>query len=234
LQGVDAIAGVPGQDAAFLGLGAVGTTVTPGPEAAVVRVSIEPGPAFSNETQIGAGAITKPGPLAYCPASGSATSIQDVLLVISTDWLGGALYRVTGATTSSPTVTKVLDLPGTGQGNGLAALKADCGSGTVWAASSAPGAGLLESGDGGQTFSPVRVDDPDGGQEEIRAIAVTPGDPQSILVGDADGYIQSSSNGGQTWTLVNDPATDVNLSATANLTGGIWDLVHRALSSLYL
>jgi hypothetical protein len=231
-QYVEAIAGVPGQDTAFLGVapqpgvGAAGT--------GVIRVSVNPGPSLSDEFRIGDGKIIQPGPLGYCPTTGSASSLQDVLLVIDQGrthpFAPRALYRITNATGDNPVVTKILDLPAPGQlaygiGGGLPALKVDCASGTVWAASGAPGAGLLNSTDGGQSFTTVPVDDPSGaGNEMIRAIAIAPGDPQSLMVGDANGYIQTSTDGGQTWTLANDPTTDINLSSNANLAGGIWDL----------
>ncbi len=219
-QYVEAIAGVPGQDTAFLGLAPQPGVGTLG-ETGVIRVSVNPGPSLSNESRIADGKIIQPGPLAYCPSAGSASSLQDVLLVIdqgrTNPFAPRALYRITDATGDNPVVTKILDLPAPGTlaqgvGGGLPALKVDCASGTVWAASGAMGAGLLHSTDGGQSFTTVPVDDPSGqGSEMIRAIAITPGNPQSLMVGDANGYIQTSTDGGQTWTLVNDPTTDINL-----------------------
>lgn len=213
------IAGVPGQDTAFLDL-ASGTSFNAEATAVVRRVSVGPGPAFSNATPIGDGVITKPGKLAYCPSAGSAASLQDVLLVTANNNSGGAIYRVTGATGPSPVVTKVADLPGV-VGFGLPALRADCASGTVLAASGGANAGLLKSTDGGQTFAAVAISTHDA----IRTIAMTPGDPESILVGDAAGYIQSSADGGQTWEVTNEPATGENFSSPDNVSGGMWDLV---------
>jgi hypothetical protein len=226
---VDAIAGVPGQDTAFIGVGVTGTISGPNApaEAGVRRVSISTGPSFSHQTPIGDGIIRKPGPLAYCPSSSAASSVEDVLFVMADDNLGGALYRVTGATGPSPAVTKVVDIPAAQPGAvfGLPTLQVDCASGTVWAGTGATQAGLLQSTDGGQTFNTVSVDDPTGdASEQIRALALTPGDPGSITVGDSEGFIQRSNDAGRTWTLLNDPATDLNLSYQANLSGGIWDL----------
>ena len=76
---VDAIAGVPGQDRAFVGATYDGTIQNGPPEAALVRVGLVAGPAFSDRTQIGSDVITKPGPIAYCPAAGSAAPSGDVL-----------------------------------------------------------------------------------------------------------------------------------------------------------
>jgi len=213
------MAGVPGQDTAFMDL-ASGNAFNPSATAVVRRVSVGPGPSFSNLTPIGGGVITKPGKLAYCPSVGSASSLQDVLLVTANNESGGAIYRVTGATGPSPAVTKVADLPGI-FGFGSPALRADCASGTVLAASGAPNAGLLKSTDGGQTFATVAITT----RDVIRAIAMAPGNPESILVGDAAGYIQSSADGGQSWEVTNDPTTGENFAAPLNNSGGMWDLV---------
>ena len=222
---VDAIAGVPGQDRAFVGATYDGTLQNGPPEAALVRVSLGAGPAFADRTPIGSDVITKPGPIAYCPTAGSAAPSGDVLMVISEDYYGGGLFRVTDAT-GSPVVTEIRKFSGTGPGAGLPALRVDCASGTVWAASGDPGAGLLRSTDGGQTFTPVSVPGV-GGDRALRAIGVAPGDPARITVGDTAGYLQASEDGGQTWTVVNDPTTDVNLAVPDGGVsgGGIWDVV---------
>jgi hypothetical protein len=225
--GIQAVAGVPGADEAFLDADIGGDTSGTNalPEGRIDRVTLSAGPAFSDLTQIGSGIITKPGPIAYCPTSGSAPSIADVLLAIGSDPSGGALYRVTSPTSAAPVVAEVASLPGTGSGAGLASLSVDCASGTVLVASGAPGAGLLTSSDGGQSFGALAVDDPGGIPATIRAVAVTPGDPAVILVGDSAGFIQRSTDGGLTWTVVNDPQTGSNLSAAANASGGIEEIV---------
>ncbi len=215
---VQSLAGVPGQDTVFLDLAAIG-----GPNNGagyLFRASLNSGPSFSSVAPIGGSVIAKPGPLAYCPSAGSASTLQDVLLVIAQDSAGGTLYRVTGATTASPTVTKVSDLPGTGMFPGRPGLHVDCGSGTVIAASGGAGDGLLKSTDGGQSFSKLSV----APNDAIRAIALTPGAPNSMLVGTAGGFIYGTADGGQTWAVENDPSTGVNLGG-ANASGGIWDIV---------
>ncbi len=229
-QQIDALAGVAAQDMAFVGA-ASGNAVSSTRSGGVSRVSLTTGPSgpsFSNVTPIGAGVINKPGPLIYCPSgTGSASTLQDVLLVLAADSSGGAIYRVTGATGVGPTVTQVESLPGAA-GAGLPAMAADCGSGTVLAGS---GSTLLESTDGGQTFSSVAITL----RDQVRALAITPGNPSSMFVGDASGYIQSSADGGQTWTAENDPENGgVNLSAPANFAGGLWDLVAPASGGAYV
>ena len=214
---VSSIAGVPGQDTAFVDV-ATGNNFDPNRSGAVHRVSVVPGPSFSNVTPIGAGVINGPGRLVYCPGTGSASSLQDVLLAIGENGPGGGIYRVTGATGPSPIVAKVADLAGTGNYQGLPALRADCASGMVLAASGNAGEGLLESSDGGVTFGAISVPHHDA----IRTIALTPGDPSSISVADAGGYVVSTGDGGHTWVVVNDPNTGVNLSSPAG--GGLTDL----------
>lgn len=222
---VDSIAGVPDQDEAFVGT-SIGAGCDPGcVEGGVVRITLGSGPSVTSETAIGQGVITKPGPIAYCGVAGSASSLADVLLVIAADDNGGALYRVTDATGADPTVTQILPLPGVGSGAGQPALQADCATGTVIAASGSPGAGLLVSFDGGQGFDSLPFTDPGGAPASIRAITLSAGSPPAILVGDAAGYIERSIDGGQSWTVVNDPSNDLNLSSTANSSGGIWDLL---------
>jgi hypothetical protein len=222
---IDSIAGVPGQDSAF-----VDATVSEGgyctcAEGAVDLLTLATGPAVTSATPIGKGVITKAGPIAYCSATGSANSLADVLLVVADDSVDGALYRVTDATGANPVVTKVVDLPAYSYGSGSPALDVDCASGTVVAASGGAGADLLLSHDGGEGFDSVPFTDPGGAAATIRAATFVPGPPAAILVGDAAGYIQRSTDGGQTWTVVNDPTTGLNLSAAASLSGGLWDLV---------
>ena len=221
---VDAIAGVPGQDVAFVAADAYGDDYITGGTGGLRRITLAPGPQITSVTAIGNTVISNGGPLAYCSPSGSASSVRDVLLMLADDWSGGSIYRVTGATGASPTVTKVLDVPGPGP-DGAGALQLDCATGTLWVASGAPGAGLLESTDGGLTFSSIPVGDPGGSPGQIRAVAVTPGNPRSLMVGDGEGFIQRSIDAGKSWTLVNDPAVDVNLTKPRDQSGGIWDLV---------
>jgi hypothetical protein len=214
---IQSIAGVPGQDTAFLDIAAGHNLAQP--RAGVLRrVTVSAGPAFSNVTAIGAGTIVKPGPLAYCPAgSTSASSMQDVLLVIGADSTSGAIYRVSGATGANPSVTKTADLTAYGDGP---AISADCASGTVYAASGQFSSDVLKSTDGGASFATLTV----SVQGAANSVALTPGDPSSVLLGTNGGFIYSSGDGGQTWVTVNDPSTGQNLSAQANVGGGLWDL----------
>jgi len=196
----------------------------------VRRVTVAAGPSFSNVTPIGDGVITEAGALAYCPTSGSASSLQDVLLVNSGSGSGGVtIYGVSGATTASPTVTQAATLPGTAMYAGQPSLQADCASGTVLAAEGGMSKTLLESTDGGQTFTSV----PTPAQDGINAVAIAPGTlGQSIVIGDGGGFIYASNNGGQTWPYVeNDPGIGVNLGSAENASGGLRDFIASASSS---
>jgi len=225
---VQAIAGVPGQDTAFLDL-AQGNQVSSSRPGVVRRVTVAAGPSFSNATAIGDGVITEAGALAYCPTSGSASSLRDVLLVNSGSGSGGVrIYRVTGATTASPTVTQVATLPGTAMYAGQPSLQADCASGTVLAAEGGMSKTLLESTAGGQTFTGV----PTPAQDGITAVAIAPGTlGQSIVIGDGGDFIYASNDGGQTWPFVeNDPGIGVNLGTAENASGGLRDFIAGAAS----
>jgi len=223
---VQAIAGVPGQDTAFLDL-AQGNQFSSSRPGVVRRVTVAGGPSFSNATPIGYGVITKPGPLAYCPTSGSAGSLQDVLLVSGEDASGGAIYRVTDPT-GSATVTQVATLPSTGMYQAEPSLAADCVSGTVLAGAGGMSSTLLESTDGGQRDSFTSVPTP--AQSGIAAVAVAPGTlGQSIVIGDGGGFIYASNDGGKTWPYMeNDPGIGVNLGSAENASGGLRDFIASA------
>ncbi|MGO9754114.1 MAG: WD40/YVTN/BNR-like repeat-containing protein [Solirubrobacteraceae bacterium] len=231
---VQAIVGVPGQDTAFLDLAQGGNQASSSRPGVVRRVIIAAGPwlSFLNPAMaIGDGVIPDAGALAYCPISGSVSSLQDVLLVNSGSGSDGVtIYRVPGATTASPTVTQVASLPGTPMYQGQPSLQADCASGTVLAAEAGMSKTLLMSTDGGQTFTDV----PTPAQDGITAVAVAPGTlGQSLVIGDGGGSIYASNNGGQTWPFVeNDPGTGigVNLGIAENASGGLRDFIAGAAS----
>ena len=222
-QWIYSMAGVPGSDSAFIGSGQA--LYFGAPEdlgGALTRVTVGSGPSFSHPAAIGQGVITSPVlSLDYCPATGSATSLQDVLLAMTGSQTAVAIYRVTGATGPDPVATQITTLSATGQGR--VAMQADCASGTVLAGSGTTGDGLLESTDGGQSFGQVPITI--SGQIAtlgITAVAITPGQPTSIVAaGDGhivsggatgQGWIVSSPNGGLTWTLKNDPLTQQNFA----------------------
>lgn len=220
---VQAIAGVPDDDTAFLDLseGDMGNRV-----GVVRRVTVAAGPSFSNVTPIGDGVITTPGPVVYCPSLGPTGSFgQNVLLVIGENGSSGEIYRVTGAT-ASPTVSPVATLQFVPGYNSQPSLAVDCATGTVLAAAGIGSTALLESSDGGQSFTSV----PTPAQDGIVAVAIVPGTlGQSIVIGDGGGFIYASNDGGQTWPFVeNDPGTGVNLGVAENASGGLRDFIAGA------
>jgi hypothetical protein len=222
-QWIDSMAGVPGRDTVFVGSGQA--LYFGAPEVlvgALTRVTVGSGPSFSSPVAIGSSVITSPVlALDYCPVTGSATSLQDVLLAMTGNQTSVDIYRVTGATGADPVATHIQTLSAAAQDR--VALRADCASGTVLAGSGTPNDGLLESTDGGQSFSQVPITI--SGQIAtlgITAVAITPGQPTSIVVGgdghivlggpSGQGWIVSSPNGGLTWTVENDPLTQQNFA----------------------
>jgi hypothetical protein len=224
---VDSLAPVPGADKFFAGESLNhGFDTGPGQ---VRLLTIAPGspPSVTANTQIAASQVTTSvADLAYCPALGSAPSIADTLFIAEgTPSEGGgtpngALLRVSGATSGSPTVTTVASVPSPRAVN---VITADCASGTVYAGlgfdetPQQPGQ-VYQSTDGGQTFSllpgPVCT-----GSCAVTAIATEPSNPDDIVVAlGQSGLVFSSTDGGQTWTAENDPPSSGYDFQTAGIT----------------
>ena len=206
--GVGSLVGVPGQDMAFVS-GARRFRRRETETGVVRRVAVGPGPAFSHVTRIGDGVITKPAALGLLPNRrigelAPRRAARD----------RRQRYLERGALPRHRCHDRQPDRyqgHGSGRWRGQVAslqqrfpISADCASGTVIAASGNPADGLLKSTDGGQSYTKLPAIRP---SEDIRAAAITPGSPSSMIVGDSDGYILSSSDGGSTWTVVNDPTT---------------------------
>lgn len=229
---VDTLAPVAGADEFFDGqtMYCGGNTPTGGE---VRLLTITPGspPSVGTDTQIAASQVTSPvADLAYCPAAGSASSIADTLFIaeghphyaIANGNQAGALLRVSGATSGSPTVTKVASVPTPGSVN---VVRADCATGTVYAGvgdiggQSQAGA-VYASTDGGVTFAATTTPCgfvPGG----VSALAINPSNDNDITVAAGQqGVVCSSSDGGMTWTTENDPTT----SGFDFSTLGIFDL----------
>ena len=116
-------------------------------------MTLAAGPTLSALTSIGAGTITAPGPLAYCPSLGPSGVLgQDVLFALAVGSSGGVLYRVNGASGADPQLSTALSGL-SGPGMGLASLAVNCASGTVLLASGNAADGLRGSTDGGATFT---------------------------------------------------------------------------------
>ena len=207
---VTALAGIPGSDSLFIGGGLdvdqAGTT------GSVVRADLTAGPALSNVTPIAASDIAATvRALAYCPTTGSASSVQDVLLIAtgtSGQTLGGGLVRVTAASTGSPASSVVATVPTNAPTNDV---RVHCASGTVYAGAGSNGGGpsgsFYKSTDGGATFSTVAVTAPGLPPSlNVEVVAVSPDDPNTVYIaGNREGFIVQSSDGGTSWTVANDP-----------------------------
>jgi hypothetical protein len=106
-------------------------------------------------------------------------------------------------------------------------VRAHCGSGTVWVGSGTNGGGpsgtLYKSADGGQTFTAVAIAGPGLPPSlNIQTLAVSPDDPDYVLIaGNSEGFILQTTDGGASWSVVNDP----HMPAGRNfLSEGIGDL----------
>ena len=220
---------VAGTDTLFMG--SVTGGFTPSSAGHLYRARLAPGSPpsladlFSFDAVAGATPVRKPNALAYCPEASSHPNMHDVLFAATGDGGGtispegtvGSLLRITGATTDVPTVSAVTSIPHDTPGSVLADVRADCSTGVVYTGGMG-GAQLYKSTDGGVTFNALApIPGPDGGGLNllITAIGLNPADSNDVTVaaglgGSRAGTIVHSSDGGQTWTLVNDPDTHRN------------------------
>jgi hypothetical protein len=222
-QRVFALQAVPGTDTIFIGTG----DYDPSRPKALYRARLVPGnpnPSLADVFKIDAPLSNKPAAMAYCPPSSAREDMRDVLFVAAGEpyphdlLVPSRLLRITGATSASPGVTVVDSVPHDSLNANLADVRADCGAGVVYAGgrsdSAAPAATpihpkpLYRSEDGGQTFTPIEVPGP-GLQpiNELTAIGLNPADPDDVTVAaEPTGATVESTDGGVSWTVVNDPA----------------------------
>ena len=209
---VSALAGVPGEDIAFVGL------------------TLQDGETYTGTLRrlrldgTGAPTIEAAGPevidravtaLAYCPAEGSHPSVADTLLVAlrASEHNGsdGGIAVVKNAASGPATVTAPIS------GN-LLEIRAHCASGVVWAGREhivppetpvdwVHENGLLRSTDGGATFEGVTLDVEEEvawRMRHVSAIAIDAANAAELVVVGQGGDIISTSDGGATWTVQND------------------------------
>jgi len=223
--GVTALAAIPGTDTVFIGLGSYGEdkygdshlyrarlTATDPPALADV-VKLDPAPTVAT--------LYTPQAMAYCPDDPSVTpSMRDVLFVATGQAQSGpssgegSLLRITGASTSSPSVTVVGSIPHDSANTALEDVRVDGARGVVYAAGAGWNAqtgewgGLYKSVDGGQTFTPVTVLAPGGWRVAgLDAIGLNPADPNDVTVSQG-AMVFHSADGGTSWIMVHDPAVD--------------------------
>ena len=221
--GVFSIAGVPGTNLAFIWLGAASA----GGANHLYRVTLVAGspPSLTNivslDASLGGATLRQPAALAYCPdAPSTFAGMGDVLFVANGggDSAGpepsGSLLRITGATSGSPSGSVVASIPHDAANTVVNDVRANCAAGVVYVGGPAGGPdALYKSTDGGVTFS--GLGDAAEIQGAVNAIGLDPAEPTAQAVDVSNGTnILHSADGGQTWTLVYDPA--VSRPATIN------------------
>ena len=215
---VTSLAGLPGQDALF-----VGTANGNSNNSAlghVARLSLS-GSGDAITATLAADTLTLPViSLQYCPA-GSAPSVADALFVSSGVITNGGPSGTTGSLVKVSNASTTTDFSGTPTGiptndGPVQAVAVDCANGTVWAGTGNPTnvsvGDLYKSTDGGATFSVVsNVFGSFPGRNQatsnITAIAINPlNTAQVIVAAGQQGEISVTNDTGATWTIVNDPA----------------------------
>lgn len=229
--GVLSLQAVPGTDTVFIGLTPAGPPGASSYRNSLYRATLVPGEppsasltgSFNFESTLGATTppttLYPPRAMAYCPSSAAYPDPGGTLFVATgaDSYPGqpgpvGSLLRITGATTDTPSVSVVASIPHDAPGTLLNDVRADCASGVVYSGS---GSGVLyKSTDGGLTFTAV-LGSPDGpGLRPITAVGLNaaascpPGIPACdvTVAATGAGTMLHSSDGGATWTIVNDPA----------------------------
>jgi len=222
--GIQSLQAIPGTDTILIGLGMgfdpvvdsgnhlYRARIVPGsPPSLADVVSLDPAP--------GGTTLYLPKALAYCPSSSGDTRMQDVLFVATGDSGGlvaqadtkGSLLRITSVTGASPAVSEIASIPHGTQQTQLTDVRADCAQGVVYTGGQTNGSALYKSTDAGLTFAPITLTGPGGTNlaavGPITAIGLNPGDPNDVKVAAGlGGMITHSTDGGATWTILNDPA----------------------------
>ena len=214
--GVETLAGVPGTDTVFIGLGWASEPDITGDNHIYRARLVDGSPPsltdkFSFDAAFGGIPLYLPTAMEYCPASSANSAMRDVLFVATGDATGsippqdtkGSLVRITGATSGNPGVAVVPSVAHDAQQTMVTDVRADCDAGVVYTASI--NSFLYKSTDGGQTFAvvPIPLDPPTSGP--MTAVGLNPADADEVTVATFVGTTVHSSDGGATWTLVNDP-----------------------------
>ncbi len=216
---IPAVIGMPGTDAAWVAA-TDGTTSTlrKVTMTSATTVTISSLATRNFEAQALSSLSKRLSSLAYCPTTGSATVVANVLfgsLQASTaNGTDGGLVKVTGASTSSPTQTVLTTVTGD-----FRDVRVQCAQGIIWAAKyanppSGPPTGvisLVKLTDGGTTFTSVTA--PASGSlssnlqarfSSIETFTINQDDANEVLVVSGSGDMISTADGGTTWTARND------------------------------
>lgn len=184
---------------------------------------------MSTGLTIASGTSAAPNALAYCPVSGSATSVADVLFVAvgasTSGGSDGSIQRITGASGSSAAVGTPLTVSGTGAD--FQDVRVDCATGTVYAAgiisgggSSAPSALYRATTASGTLGSLSQVTTlPSGSpRADLATLDISPSDVNQVVVVSGQGDVYQTTDGGTTWTTLNS-STTVGCNATLTSCG---------------
>jgi hypothetical protein len=234
LADVPAIVGMPGTDAAWLAAtdGSVSTlrkVTLSGSTSPTGVISAAP-PASGGFAAAALATIAKPvAAVGYCPTTGSASSVADVLIAVtraSTDGgSDGLIVKVTGAATGSPTQTTLSGVSGD-----FRDVRLHCTNGIIYAsrAGSQTTPPLVKSTDGGTTFTNVTI--ASGAQlsaglasnlNTIETFAINESDANEIVVVSRSGDIATSKDGGLTWIGQNDTSQTTQKSFGGEKPGDI-------------
>ena len=175
------------------------------------------------------GTSAAPNALAYCPVTGSAASVADVLFVAvgatTTGGTDGSIRRITGASGSSAAVGTDVSVSGTAAD--FQDVRVDCASGTVYAAgiisgggSSAPSALYRATTSSGTLGSLAQVTTlPSGSSRaDLATLDISPSDVNQVVVVSGQGDVYQTTDGGTTWSTLNS-ATTVGCNATLTSCG---------------
>jgi hypothetical protein len=184
---------------------------------------------MSTGLTITSGTSAAPNALAYCPVSGSAASVADVLFVAvgasTSGGSDGSIQRITGASGSSAAVGTAMTVTGTGAD--FQDVRVDCATGTVYAAgiisgggSSAPSALYRATTASGTLSSLSQVTTLPAGasRADLATLDISPTDVNQVVVVSGQGDVYQTTDGGTTWTTLNSSST-VGCNATLTSCG---------------
>jgi hypothetical protein len=193
---------------------------SPGPSAAISLLS---GGKFLNSAPVA---------FAYCGTSAPASIADRMFIALASSTAAGAtgsVKIVANASQSSRAIQSPLGITGD-----FRVVRADCGTGTVWAGRNTGGAagtrGLLKSTDGGGTFATISTTGrPDQILQKVQSLAIDPRAPSHVVVISTDNDIVETKDGGFTWTVLNDSATQLCPTTSVNPCGHIFGAAPSAI-----
>jgi len=214
--------GFPGTDKGAVASALV-NIVTMGGTATVPTVTLT-----STGLTIASGTSAAPNALAYCPTSGSSTSVADVLFVAvgatTEGGSDGSIQRITGASGSSAAVGTAMTVSGTAAD--FQDVRVDCATGTVYVAGrisgggSAPSALYRATTSAGTLGALAQVTTLPAGSSRamLSTLDISPSDVNQVVVVSDQGDVYQTTDGAATWTTLNSSST-VGCNATLTSCG---------------